>query len=121
MLRTNQIFGKGINLYLNGKGYSYFKFSSRSMHSFLIPKTHYNLFVEDLKQFDLIITALVSERDGDKWYTFDRRNDSTYFEIFEDVYLHENYFELRLTAMKRLMDEVDIRDFRINTILENEI
>jgi hypothetical protein len=91
------------------------------MHSFLIPKTHYNLLIEDLNQLDLTITALLSERDGDKWYTFDRRNDSTYFEIFEDVYLHENFFELRLTAKKRLMDEVDIRDFRINTILENEI
>lgn len=120
MLRTNQIFGKGINLYLNGKGYSYLKFSSRFVHSFLIPKTHYNLFLEDLKQFNLTITALVSERDGDKWYTF-IPNDLEFFQIFEDVYLHENYFEFKVTGKKKLMDEVDIRDFRINTILENKI
>jgi hypothetical protein len=34
---------------------------------------------------------------------------------------YENYFEFKVTGKAKTMDEVDIRDFKINTILENEI
>ena len=69
MLRQDIKYGNDINLYLNGIGHSYqfFHKTTSNHHSFLIPRTHYNLFTKDLEQKDLS----VSFKSEGKFYIFD--------------------------------------------------
>jgi len=120
MLRRNIKYSNEINLYLNGKEYSY-KFHSDKFNTqhFLIPRTHLNLFEKDLKQIPL---SIVYKSEG-KFYCFEPLypNSVVDFNFYENIWGYEDYFEFKVSGKSKLMDEVDIRDFRINTILENEI
>jgi hypothetical protein len=120
MLRKNIKYGDGVNLYLNGRGHHYsFYAYKHNQHSFLIPRTHFSIFENDFKQFYLNI---VFKSDG-KFYIFEQLFDDSLvqFDIYENIRNYENYFEFKVIGKAKTMDEVDIRDFRINTILENEI
>jgi hypothetical protein len=120
MLRRNIKYSNEINLYLNGKAYSYQFHSDRiNTQHFLIPRTHLHLFEKDLKQIPL---SIVYKSEG-KFYGFEPHfpNSVVDFAFFENVWGYENYFEFKVTGKSKLMDEVDIRDLKINTILENEI
>jgi len=120
MLRRNIKYSNEINLYLNGKEYSYHYHSDKfTTQHFLIPRTHLHLFEKDLKQTPLSIVY----KSEDKFYCFEPiyPNSVVDFNFYENVWGYENYFEFKVTGKNRLMDEVDIRDFKINTILENKI
>ena len=118
MLRQNIKYGDEVNLYLNGKEHHFdFYHRKNNQHSFLIPRTHFSIFEKDLKQFNL---SIVFKSEG-KFLIFDPVFDNLYFDIYENVWRFENYFEFKVIGKARTMNEVDIRDLRINTILENEI
>lgn len=125
MLRQNIKYGElvgnhEVNLYLNGKEHHFdFYHRKNNQHSFLIPRTHFSIFEKDLKQFNL---SIVFKSEG-KFLIFEPLFDNSpvQFDIYENVWRFENYFEFKVIGKARTMNEVDIRDLRINTILENEI
>lgn len=120
MLRQNIIQRDESNIFLNGRPHHFSFYRNKfHVHSFLIPKTHFNIFEIDLKQIDLTITFKSEGKFFVLEPTFD--NAQVFYDIYENVWQYDNYFEFKVTGKARTMDEIDIRDFRINTILENEI
>ena len=123
MFKGNIIYGKDINIYLGGSAYHYFMYSANhptytglKKHSFLIPRTHFELFKKDLENFDIEVYFKIEDVDT-KWYKL----TCLYTTLYESVYRHEDYFEFTVNGQSVLMNESDMRDLKIKTILYNEI
>jgi hypothetical protein len=116
MFRGNIIYGKDINIYLDGSPYHYYMYNNiNQKHSFLIPRTHFELFIKDLEKFVIEVYFKIENNGDIKWFKL-----PCSYTLYESVYRYENYFEFNLNGTRIQMDESDIRNLKIKTIL-NEI
>ena len=92
--------------------------------SFLIPKTHLDVFRKDLTEGHFILFRKATgtythNTDGSinpiqEWCYLD---DIESTEIFEDVYRYDNFFEFRVFGKNRLADKVISREMKLSILL----
>jgi hypothetical protein len=110
MLDLNSSINSNCNIFLNTKGYQYHYIVKKGGVSFLIPRTHFEVFNQDLKQDRLSIIY----KDKDIFYISGEIDN---IKVYEDVYRFENYFEFKIHSKFIKMDQNDVRDFRIQQVL----
>ena len=102
-----------INLYVNGKSHHYDSFyqSGRTGSCFLIPKTHLEKFINDLKTGNVILF-----RNSKKEWIMIEISDQS---VHENVWRNEDHFEYVAWGEHNILDEVALRDIKLSFILED--